>query len=203
MTALVSHNKCFITLVIHTRPVSGAVSIGVSFYFNDFSCIVSIAHPRLYHHRNSLLLKWILRLGNFDGMQLSGGKFCSEVFGVWWKCYGLFCFWLLPRFDNPCYLKSGVSPLWLWIFVYDYGKPNSKALASQGGDLVHMSISRLSSKCIACFFFYWMFDAILTGMCFGFKQHCGIHIMWRSLSCRLWLHNITRECDIVCSRNLF
>ena len=37
--------------------------------------------------------------------------------------------------------------------MFDYGKPNSKALASQGGDLVHMSIPRLSSKCIACFFF--------------------------------------------------
>ena len=37
--------------------------------------------------------------------------------------------------------------------MYDCGKPNSKALASQEGDLVHMSISRLSSKCIACFFF--------------------------------------------------
>ena len=94
-------------------------------------------------------------------------------------------------------------PLWLWIFVYDYGKPSSKALASQGGDLVHISISRLSSKCLVCFFFYWMLDAILTGMCFRFKQHCGIYIMWRSLSCRFWLHNITRECDIVCSRNVF
>ena len=43
--------------------------------------------------------------------------------------------------------------------MYDYGKPSSKALASQGGDLVHMSISRLSSKCLACFFFFtecWM-----------------------------------------------
>ena len=38
--------------------------------------------------------------------------------------------------------------------MYDYGKPNSKVLASQGGDLVHMSISRLSSKCIVCFFFF-------------------------------------------------
>ena len=44
------------------------------------------------------------------GMRLSGGKFCPEFFGVCWKCYGLFWFWFLPPFDNPCHLKSRVSP---------------------------------------------------------------------------------------------
>ena len=153
MTALVSHNKCFITLVIHTRPVSGAVSIVVSFYFNDFSCFVSIAHPRLYHHRNSLLLKWILRLGNFDGMQLSGGKFCSEVFGVSWKCYGLFCFWLLPRFDNPCYLKSGVPPPFGFGFLCMITvSPVARSWLVKGGLGAHVHLSPFFK--VSCVFFF-------------------------------------------------
>ena len=146
----------------------------------------------------------------FSGLEIStacsfqGVNFVQKFLGFGGSATDFFVFDFCLDLIIPVTWNLKYPPLWLWIFVYDYGKPNSKALASQGGDLVHMSISRLSSKCIACFvFFYWMLDAILTGMCFRFKQHCGIHIMWRSLSCRLWLHNITRECDIVCSRNLF
>ena len=189
--------------------MSGAVSIRVSFYFDDFSCIVSIAHPRLYHHRNSVLLKRILKLGN-SACGFQGVNFVPEFFGVCWKCYGLFCFWFLPPFDNPCNLKFRVSPNppgfgFLCMITVS---PIARAWLVKGGtECTCPPLSFLQSVFLVVFltllYIYWILGAILTGMCFRIKQHCGIYIMWCSLSCWLRLYNITGECDIVCSRNLF
>ena len=124
MTALVSHNKCFITLVIHTRSVS-------VLYPSGFHFISMISHALCPLHNPTFIITEILFLINEVnsqawkfGMRLSGGKFCSEAFGVCWKRYGVIWFWFLSLFDNRRHLKSGVSPpAWLWIFTYDYGKP--------------------------------------------------------------------------------
>ena len=145
----------------------------------------------------------------FSGLEIStacsfqGVNFVQKFLGFRGSATDFFVFDFCLDLIIPVTWNLEYPPLWLWIFVYDYGKPSSKVLASQGGTWCTCPSLAFLQSVLRFFFFYWMLDAILTGMCFRFKQHCGIHIMWRSLSCRLWLHNITRECDIVCGRNLF
>ena len=105
-----------------------------------FHFISMISHALCPLHTAAFIITEIFFYwSEFSGLEIStacsfqGVNFVQKFLGFRGSATDFFVFDFCLDLIIPVTWNLEYPPLWLWIFVYDYGKPSSKVLASQRG----------------------------------------------------------------------